>query len=71
MASGPAKPPAEEPPGASAAAETGAPAVASGSPPPPGEERYGPLRVLRSRKDDGRALTLYSVATGEAGRDAG
>jgi hypothetical protein len=26
------------------------------------EERYGPLRVRRTRKDDGRALTLYSDA---------
>jgi hypothetical protein len=26
---------------------------------PQGAERYGPLRVLRSAKADGRALTLY------------
>jgi hypothetical protein len=30
-------------------------------PPPPGKERYGPLALARTRKDDGRALLLYSV----------
>ncbi len=61
MASGPATPPAEEPP-------RDAPDVAARDPrdlppggePPRGEERYGPLDVLRTRKDDGRSLTLYS-----------
>jgi hypothetical protein len=32
----------------------------SGGPPPRGEERIGPLAILRTRKADGRALLLYS-----------
>jgi hypothetical protein len=58
MASGSATPPAEDPP------EPG-----SGDPPDDatneamgGDERYGPLAVLRTRKDDGRALILFSDA---------
>jgi hypothetical protein len=58
MASGSATPPAEEPPapgsGDPKGDRTGA---ATGD-----DERYGPLRVLRTRKDDGRALILYSDA---------
>jgi hypothetical protein len=33
----------------------------AGGKPPRGTERYGPLDVLRTRKDDGRSLILYSV----------
>lgn len=61
MGSGPAKPPSEEP---SQPASDGPAAAAAGGPPPRGGERYGPLSVLRTRKDDGRALTLYSVGAG-------
>jgi len=32
----------------------------AGVAPPRGDERYGPLRVLRASKDDGRSLILYS-----------
>jgi hypothetical protein len=35
-------------------------------------ERYGPLLVERHRKDDGRALVLYSFApAGDGTRDEG
>jgi hypothetical protein len=68
MASGSATPPAEEPPEpGSGDPESEARGAATG-----GEERYGPLRVLRTRKDDGRALILYSDARrGRAGIDDG
>jgi hypothetical protein len=63
MASGSATPPAEEPPepgpGDPGGDRTGA---ATGD-----DERYGPLRVRRTRKDDGRALILYSDARREPG----
>lgn len=62
MASGSVKPPAEEP---SRPAPDAPAAAAAGGRPPRGSERYGPLRVLRTRKDDGRALTLYSVEADE------
>ena len=32
----------------------------SPSPPPRGDERLGPLAILRTQKADGRALLLYS-----------
>jgi hypothetical protein len=58
MASGSATPPAEEPPEPGSGDPDGGRASAA-----PGEdERYGPLRVRRTRKDDGRALILYSDA---------
>jgi hypothetical protein len=58
MASGSATPPAEEPPQpGSGDPEVDPTDAAAGD-----EERYGPLRVLRTRKDDGRALILYSDA---------
>lgn len=72
MASGSATPPAEEPPEpGSGDADDGRAAAAPGE-----EERYGPLRVRRTRKDDGRGLILYSDARGhhgvaDADRDAG
>jgi hypothetical protein len=50
------KPVEPDPPGR---AEVSGPA---GGEPPSGDERYGPLRVLRASKDDGRALILYSDA---------
>jgi hypothetical protein len=63
MASGSATPPAEGSQRPDAAGPTGGPAGAGiGGEPPVGEERYGPLRVLRTRKDDGRSLILYSDA---------
>ncbi len=74
MASGSATPPAGEPPrepagaggrDAPTAGEPGAPPPGESGAPPPGTERYGPLRVLRTHKDDGRALTLYSRAPRE------
>jgi hypothetical protein len=58
MASGSTTPPAEEPPEpGSRDPDGGRPGAAPGE-----EERYGPLRVRRTRKDDGRALILYSDA---------
>jgi hypothetical protein len=66
MAAGSATPPAEEPPEPGLGAAEGGPAGAA----PGGEERYGPLRVRRTRKDDGRALILYSDAQrGHSGID--
>ncbi len=66
MASGSATPPAGEPPREPAgAAGRDAPTAGEPGEPPPGAERYGPLQVLRTRKDDGRALSLYSRAPGE------
>ncbi len=63
MASGPATPPAEEPPDgaerAGAEPPRGGPATAAA---PASEERYGPLALLRTHKDDGRSLILFSVA---------
>jgi hypothetical protein len=56
MASGSAQQPSQEPErGASAGAADGSP-----GPPPPGEERLGPLAILRAHKPDGRALLIYS-----------
>jgi hypothetical protein len=65
MARGPATPPAGEPPARGHGDALRAPERPPQSPradgePPLGDERYGPLRVLRTRKDDGRALSLYS-----------
>jgi hypothetical protein len=55
MASGSSQQPSQEPPrGASAGAGEGCWEE------PPGEERLGPLAILRTRKPDGRALMLYS-----------
>jgi hypothetical protein len=66
MASGSAQQPSQEPPrGASAGAGEGSP-----GPPPPGEERLGPLAILRTRKPDGRALLLYSRVEHDSGGDA-
>jgi hypothetical protein len=63
MASGSATPPAEEPPEPA----SGDPSGGRGGAAPGAEERYGPLRVHRTRKDDGRALILYSDARGHGG----
>ena len=41
----------------------------AGGEPPRGDERYGPLCVLRASKDDGRSLILYSDAA-RPGADA-
>ncbi len=38
------------------------PATPPAEEPPRGEERYGPLDVLRTHKGDGRSLILYSRA---------
>ncbi len=37
---------------------------------PAPRERYGPLSLLRTRKDDGRALIVYERADGAAHDDA-
>jgi hypothetical protein len=59
MASGSAKPPSQEPPrGAAADVTEGAP--------PRGDERFGPLAILRTRKADGRALLLFSLIERDA-----
>ena len=63
MASGSAMPPAEQPPEPGPGDSNGGRAAAT----PGEEERYGPLRVRRTRKDDGRALILYSDTRGQAG----
>lgn len=63
MASGSATPPAEDPPEPGSGDPNGGRADAA----PGEEERYGPLRVRRTRKDDGRALILYSDTTGQGG----
>lgn len=55
MPSGSAQQPSQEPPRGTSAGEDG-PLGA----PPRGEERLGPLAILRTRKADGRALLLYS-----------
>jgi hypothetical protein len=60
MGSGSAKPPAEEPPEPGSRDPEGDPSGAA----PGDDERYGPLVVQRTRKDDGRALILYSDARG-------
>jgi hypothetical protein len=66
MAAGSATPPAEEPPEPGSGDPEGGPAGAE----PGEEERYGPLLVLCPRKDDGRALILYSDARrGHSGID--
>jgi hypothetical protein len=66
MAAGSATPPAEEPPEPGSGDPEGGPAGAE----PGEEERYGPLRVWGTRKDDGRALILYSDARrGHSGID--
>jgi hypothetical protein len=63
MASGSATPSAEEPPVPGSGDPNGGRAGAA----PGEEERYGPLRVRRTRKDDARALILYSDARGQGG----
>jgi hypothetical protein len=67
MAPGSAQTPSREPPqdGARASADE----RAAGAP-PPGEERLGPLAILRTRKADGRALLLYSRVEREVDADA-
>ncbi|HEX4483543.1 MAG TPA: hypothetical protein VH081_07125 [Solirubrobacteraceae bacterium] len=56
MASGSAQQPPQEPSrGAPGGAADGSP-----GPPPPGDERLGPLAILRTRKPDDRALLIYS-----------
>ncbi|MEA2207985.1 MAG: hypothetical protein QOF54_462 [Solirubrobacteraceae bacterium] len=65
MARGPATPPAGEPPRRGLGDARRAPEEPPQTPgaagePPLGDERYGPLAVLRTHKDDGRALILYS-----------
>ncbi len=61
MASGSVTPPTGEPQGSD---PTGAmdrtPGAGDVGEPPRGDQRYGPLLVLRTHKDDGRALILYS-----------
>jgi hypothetical protein len=44
--------------------------AAGSATPPPGDERYGPLAVLRTRKDDGRSLILYSDSRAPEGAEA-
>jgi hypothetical protein len=56
MPSGTAQPPSQEPPRDASAGD----ASDSPGPPPRGEERVGPLAILRTRKADGRALLIYS-----------
>jgi hypothetical protein len=61
---GPSDVPAAAPqgePAAGRAADAGAAAAASGS-----GERYGPLELRRLRKDDGRALILFSSVERQA-----
>ena len=58
MASGSATPPAEEPPEPGSGNPEGDPTSEAMG----GGERYGPLAVRRTRKDDGRALILFSDA---------
>jgi len=58
MASGSATPPAEDPPEPGSGDPPGDPTSGATG----GDERYGPLAVRRTRKDDGRALILYSDA---------
>jgi hypothetical protein len=66
MASGSATPPAEEPPEPGSGDREGDPASEATG----GGERYGPLAVRRTRKDDGRALILFSDARpGRSGID--
>lgn len=60
MASRPATPPAGEPREPAGARERDARTASEPPAPPSGEERYGPLNVLRTRKADGRSLILYS-----------
>jgi hypothetical protein len=74
MAAGSATPPAEEPPEPGSGDREGGPVGAApgeeAGAAPGEEERYGPLRVRRTRKDDGRALILYSDARrGHSGID--
>jgi hypothetical protein len=64
MVSGSATPPAEEPPEPSSRDPDGDLASAATR----NDERYGPLQVRRTRKDDGRALILYSDARPGHGR---
>jgi hypothetical protein len=68
MASGSVPPPSQEPP----RREPSAAADANGAPVPPprGEERLGPLAVLRTHKPDGRALLLYSRVEHDAPGEA-
>jgi hypothetical protein len=77
MARGPATPPTGESRGRG---EGGSERALDGSAqtprvpgePPPGDERYGPLAVLRTRKEDGRSLILYSaLALARVGDDGG
>jgi hypothetical protein len=56
MASGSAKPPSQEPP--RGAQNDGTEGTVGA--PPRGDERFGPLAILRTRKADGRALLLFS-----------
>ncbi len=67
MACGSATPPADEPPRGQPSA-AGQPQQGAGEvgEPPRGEERYGPLRVLRTHKDDGRSLILYRREAADA-----
>jgi hypothetical protein len=63
-------PPAEEQPPPSAEAASSGAGAGAGWAAPQIEERYGPLRLLRARKDDGRALLLFSQREGRGEDDA-
>jgi hypothetical protein len=60
-------PPSGEGRGAAAEEPRGAAAPAGATPEPPPRERYGPLELERTRKDDGRALLYFLEAGAEPG----
>jgi hypothetical protein len=66
MVPGSAPPPSQEP----SQGELLGGAEGSPSPPPRGDERLGPLAILRTRKADGRSLLLYSRVEHDAGETA-
>lgn len=66
MVPGSAPPPSQEP----SQGEPVGGAERSPNPPPRGDERLGPLAILRTQKADGRALLLYSRVEHDAGETA-